>query len=468
MLFHQRKNKAGDYKRRKGGAQSCSTSVVHSGLGVSCRWLLALLLSFLATTLVTDAQECPMTIMLFVSIENCTTNPFRNGSTPIAQGTVYADNVCHTVETEIPTNSTIYESFPGNYRAGCTAEGKVHFTESGCLSEKCYVSHPDNAVCERDFSPDAKAYLYSDPTPPEYQIQEAEDKVFHCTKLAGREGIEVVFAILGDCTDPGCVIITPTTPSTAPTSPTSEPTKTLDDVRVAGSDGEGDGGGGNFTSIIAAVLSATAILCVVVLLGVLAVRKKRREQEAREQATATHHDETTGPSTETPAPAVDLTIPVAEAIPATPPAQPSTIRAVGYLHLEEEQDEELPSFKDQMRRAPSSRDRVDQRRSSTSARRRHGEQDSTAPSYTTARSKTSKALTDHTATLRSEDFTAPSSSQVSQNPAATATEAAEVHIILPEYKDQTRPVPMSRRRQSHSIHSASARPDPPDEIKPVG
>lgn len=163
-----------------------------------------------------ESQNCPMKIWVYDSLERCdSVNP------PNAVGTLYADGVCRTIQTDALPNSKDYNMFPGNYRATCTETGQIRFSDSGCLSDTCTVPVGGNGVCLRDF--DIAGALFSRLSPPEYAVQQERNAgtggFFTCFKLDGSEDnpVTVTFVIFGDCSK-----CDPSAP-TAPTQPTPAP-----------------------------------------------------------------------------------------------------------------------------------------------------------------------------------------------------------------------------------------------------
>jgi hypothetical protein len=166
--------------------------------------LLLLLFGLLFRFVPVRGDNCKMEIWVFDSLERCnTTQP------PNANGYIYADDQCRTVEAASSTASSDYLLFPGTYRAYCTSAGKIHFSDSGCTSPTCSIaasSRYPNA-CDRDFS--TAASLYSRLDSPEYVVQQPSDATlgtfYTCFRLLGQSQT-VSFVIFGNCSDPSCSI----------------------------------------------------------------------------------------------------------------------------------------------------------------------------------------------------------------------------------------------------------------------
>jgi hypothetical protein len=168
-----------------------------------------ILFFFLLPLLVTYSQNCPLQIWVYDALEKC-----ENVNPPNAVGTLYADGTCRTMETTTAAAAAIvgttdYGLLPGTYKATCTKEGKIRFSDSGCLTETCAVpaggsgSNSDGIICQRDFQ--FAGALFSRFDPPEYIVQDEENAnangFFTCSKLAGSDDnpVTVTFAIFGNC-----------------------------------------------------------------------------------------------------------------------------------------------------------------------------------------------------------------------------------------------------------------------------
>jgi hypothetical protein len=164
-------------------------------------------------------QNCPMQIWVYDTLERC-----DNVDPPNAVGTVYADGGCHTIETDEPVGTTDYALFPGSYKASCTSEGKIRFTDSGCMSDTCAVPGGSDGICLRDFQ--LTGALFSRLDPPEYVVQQEKNAdaggFFTCFKLIGSvdNPVTVTFVIFGNCGT--CDPSAPATPS-IPAVPTPAP-----------------------------------------------------------------------------------------------------------------------------------------------------------------------------------------------------------------------------------------------------
>jgi hypothetical protein len=164
--------------------------------------------------------SCAMDIWIFASFEGC-----QASDAPIANGKIYADGQCHTIETDLDTSNSNYQFFPGNYRVQCIDTNKIRFSDSACLDNVCTVTSlsttsSTTTVCDRDNT--SPASLYSRLSPPVYIVQDPSNAsvgaFYTCLKLDGSD-VTVTFVVFGDCTQSDC-IITPTTPSTpTPTVP---------------------------------------------------------------------------------------------------------------------------------------------------------------------------------------------------------------------------------------------------------
>jgi len=169
---------------------------------------------------------CSMTIYAYRLEGQCNTPP------PDAVGTIYADGQCRTVVTNTTGNL-----LPGNYRAECTAGGKIRFVESDCVYDTCSLPAIDDGtgLCERKFNTISSLYRTS-----EYDVEEKNATSFTCTKLNNTafDGVDVTFVVFGDCSDPGCLVngvVNPLPPTESPTispsalpspSPTKKPSPT--------------------------------------------------------------------------------------------------------------------------------------------------------------------------------------------------------------------------------------------------
>jgi len=166
-----------------------------------------------------SGQACPMTIWTFPSLEVC-----NDRAQPSAVGTLYADGVCRTVETETPETDPFYENLPGTYTAQCTPEGQIVFTGSGCTSLSCRgTNNPE--VCDFDIT--SPAALYARRDPPSHDVQspsqaDPEFGLYTCFQVSDpNQNLAVNYVIFGDCSDPSCQ---PSEPTPAPIDATAPPT----------------------------------------------------------------------------------------------------------------------------------------------------------------------------------------------------------------------------------------------------
>ena len=174
-----------------------------------------------------SATDCAMDIWIFSSFDSC-----QASDAPIANGKIYADGQCHSIETDLDTSNPSFSSFPGNYRVQCIDTNKIRFFDSACFDTTCAITVTGATVCDRDNA--SPASLYSRLEPPEYLVQDPSNAnigaFYTCLKLNGSDQT-VTFVVFGDCSQPGCVItpIAPTTPAPVvlPSSPTTEPPTTF-------------------------------------------------------------------------------------------------------------------------------------------------------------------------------------------------------------------------------------------------
>jgi hypothetical protein len=180
---------------------------------------------------VVDAQGCPLTLWVFPNFANC-----NQGDDATSVGTIYADGNCHTLDSDVMTNTT-QPLFPGNYAAECTSDGNIHFIHSGCLSDECTVSSLiDGAVCDADASVPASLFATNPTDRPVQDPGSALDSTYFCYFITGgtNNELDVSFAVFGSCSvSAGCQIDgvkAPTIPTVAP--PATQPTTIVAPVAV--------------------------------------------------------------------------------------------------------------------------------------------------------------------------------------------------------------------------------------------
>lgn len=158
-----------------------------------------------------DAKACPMEMTFHTSFNTC------YGSSTIATATIYADGLCHIVETNLSPSDENYSILPGNYRAECTSDGKLNFLVSACEEGTC----SQDATCSSNDALEGSLFA-------RVQGQLVQDSSvgdsYTCETLYDDQ-YEIFFVIFGDCSLPGCSVdgsVNPN-PSEPSNSPISEP-----------------------------------------------------------------------------------------------------------------------------------------------------------------------------------------------------------------------------------------------------
>ena len=157
------------------------------------------------------SKACPMEMTFHTSFDTCYDN------STIATATVYADGLCHTVETNLSPSDANYSILPGNYRVECTSDGKLKFMASACAEGTCSV----DATCS---STEALAGSLFERVQGQLVQDPSVGNDYICETLYD-DAYEIFFAIFGDCSLPGCSVdgsVNPN-PSEPTNSPISEP-----------------------------------------------------------------------------------------------------------------------------------------------------------------------------------------------------------------------------------------------------
>lgn len=160
---------------------------------------------------VENEAYCRMEIRYYLSFDSC----FDLDT--IATAFVYADGKCHSVKTDLNPSDKTYTLLPGIYRLECSSDNTLIFRDSACLSGTC----SEDETCQRDGS--SLGRLYSLEVGQQVQDPLATDS-HYCERLSDARNNSMIFAVFGDCSQPGCSVngsINPISSSPPNNSPTA-------------------------------------------------------------------------------------------------------------------------------------------------------------------------------------------------------------------------------------------------------
>jgi hypothetical protein len=181
------------------------------------RHLLLLFFLLLVLEQLTEVQsQCyPVQIEIFSNDQDC-----QNGAEPAAVGRMYADGTCRATQVITSDTPNRTYSFPGRYVAQCNG-ADLEISDSGCTSNDCANANGGN-ICDREFSP---ASFYSRLQPPVYKLAlDSSTSYRFCMLLTDSEGNDIIFTLVGDCTDScGDRTAVPNTPPPSLKTPSPAP-----------------------------------------------------------------------------------------------------------------------------------------------------------------------------------------------------------------------------------------------------